>query len=48
MGGRDIGRGFGAAPRGMGAIVEAMVGVFGGTEGGSAGPVVESRGRGPR
>jgi len=29
-GGRDMGRGRGTVPRGMGAIVEAMVGVFGG------------------
>lgn len=29
-GGRDMGRGRGTVPRGMGAVVEAMVGVFGG------------------
>lgn len=45
VGGRDIGRGFGAAPRGMGAVVEAVVGVVGGREGGS---VEDSGGRGPR
>jgi hypothetical protein len=48
VGGRDIGRGFEAAPRGIGAIAEAMVGVLGGREGGSVGPVGYSRGRGPR
>lgn len=49
MGGRDIGRGFEAAPRGMGAVVEDVMGVLGGREGERvAGPVEESRGRGPR
>jgi hypothetical protein len=45
VGGRDIGRGFGAAPRGRGAVVEAVVGRLGGREGGCVG---DSRGRGPR
>jgi len=50
VGGRDIGRGFGAAPREMGAVVEAMMmGVLGGREGRCVvGPVEDSRGRGPR
>ena len=30
VGGRDIGSGLGSAPRGMGAVVEAVVGVVGG------------------
>lgn len=45
-GGRDMGRGLGTVPRGMGAMVEAMVGKLGGREG--AGRGAASRGRGPR
>lgn len=41
-----MGRGLGTVPRGMGAVVEAMVGVLGGREG--AGRIEESGGRGPR
>lgn len=48
MGGRDIGRGFEAAPRGMGGAVEAMVGVLEGREGGRVDPMGDSRGKGPR
>lgn len=45
MGGSDIGRGFEAVPRGMGAVEEAVVGVVGGEEGECVG---DSGGRGPR